>query len=199
MWISGGEHELSENIVHLVLARVKGAPAGVKGISLFIVPRYRVNADGSVGESNNVVLAGLNHKMGYRGTTNTLLNFGEGGETVGELIGEAGRGLPYMFKMMNEARIGVGMGAVMLGYAGYLASLEYARERKQGRHASNKDPGSGMVSIIEHADVKRLLLRQKTIVEGGLSARAVRLLPGGRDSNRAGRRQAGQRTPCLIC
>ena len=169
MWISGGEHELSENIVHLVLARIKGAPAGVKGISLFIVPRYRVNADGSVGESNNVVLAGLNHKMGYRGTTNTLLNFGEGGETLGELIGEAGRGLSYMFKMMNEARIGVGMGAVMLGYAGYLASLEYARERKQGRHASNKDPGSGMVAIIEHADVKRLLLRQKTIVEGGLA------------------------------
>jgi alkylation response protein AidB-like acyl-CoA dehydrogenase len=169
MWISGGEHELSENIVHLVLARIKGAPAGVKGISLFIVPRYRVNDDGSVGESNNVVLAGLNHKMGYRGTTNTLLNFGEGGETVGELIGEAGKGLSAMFHMMNEARIGVGMGAVMLGYAGYMASLEYAKERKQGRHASSKDPSGAMVSIIEHADVKRLLLRQKSFVEGGLA------------------------------
>ena len=169
MWISGGEHELSQNIVHLVLARIKGAPAGVKGISLFIVPRYRVNEDGSAGESNNVVLAGLNHKMGYRGTTNTLLNFGEGGETVGELLGEPGRGLSYMFRMMNEARIGVGMGAVMLGYAGYLASLEYARERKQGRHASNKNPESGMVAIIDHADVKRLLLRQKSFVEGGLA------------------------------
>ncbi len=169
MWISGGEHELSENIVHLVLARIKGAPAGVKGISLFIVPRYRVNEDGSLGEKNNVVLAGLNHKMGYRGTTNTLLNFGEGGETVGELVGETGRGLGYMFHMMNEARIGVGMGAVMLGYAGYLASLEYARERLQGRHASAKDPSGPMVSIIEHADVKRLLLRQKAFVEGGLA------------------------------
>ncbi|GGJ83829.1 acyl-CoA dehydrogenase [Deinococcus aquiradiocola] len=169
MWISGGEHELSENIVHLVLARIKGAPAGVKGISLFIVPRYRVNDDGSVGESNNVVLAGLNHKMGYRGTTNTLLNFGEGGETVGELIGEAGKGLSAMFHMMNEARIGVGMGAVMLGYAGYMASLEYARERRQGRPASAKDPNGPMVSIIEHADVKRLLLRQKSFVEGGLA------------------------------
>ncbi|TDE85273.1 acyl-CoA dehydrogenase [Deinococcus sp. S9] len=169
MWISAGEHELSENIVHLVLARIKGAPAGVKGISLFIVPRYRVNADGSLGESNNVVLAGLNHKMGYRGTTNTLLNFGEGGETIGELIGEPGRGLGYMFHMMNSARIGVGMGAVMLGYAGYLASLEYARERRQGRHASNKDPESEPVRIIEHADVRRLLLRQKSIVEGGLA------------------------------
>ena len=169
MWISGGEHELSENIVHLVLARIKGAPAGVKGISLFIVPRYRVNEDGRLGEKNNVVLAGLNHKMGYRGTTNTLLNFGEGGETVGELVGEAGRGLGYMFHMMNEARIGVGMGAVMLGYAGYMASLEYARERLQGRHVSAKDPAGPMVSIIEHADVKRLLLRQKAFVEGGLA------------------------------
>ncbi|WP_424951260.1 acyl-CoA dehydrogenase [Deinococcus sp.] len=169
MWISGGEHELTENIVHLVLARIRGAPAGVKGISLFIVPRYRVNPDGSVGERNNVVLAGLNHKMGYRGTTNTLLNFGEGGETVGELIGEPGRGLSAMFHMMNEARIGVGMGAVMLGYAGYLASLEYARDRRQGRHASSKDPLSPPIPIIEHADVKRLLLRQKAIVEAGLS------------------------------
>jgi len=169
MWISGGEHELAENIVHLVLARIKGAPAGVKGISLFIVPRYRVNADGSVGDSNNVVLAGLNHKMGYRGTSNTLLNFGEGGETTAELIGEPGRGLSYMFHMMNEARIGVGMGAVMLGYAGYMASLDYAKERKQGRHASSKDPSGPMVSIIEHADVKRLLLRQKSFVEGGLA------------------------------
>lgn len=169
MWISGGEHELSENIVHLVLARVKGAPAGVKGISLFIVPRYRVNPDGSVGESNNVVLAGLNHKMGYRGTSNTLLNFGEGGDSIGEMVGEAGRGLAYMFHMMNEARIGVGMGAVMLGYAGYMASLEYARERRQGRPAADRNPESQPVPIIGHADVRRLLLRQKALVEGGLA------------------------------
>ena len=169
MWISAGEHELTGNIVHLVLARIKGGPAGVKGISLFLVPRYRINPDGSVGESNNVVLAGLNHKMGYRGTTNTLLNFGEGGETIGEIVGEPGRGLAQMFHMMNEARIGVGMGAVMLGYAGYLVSLEYARERRQGRLPSNKDPQSPPIPIIEHADVRRLLLRQKAIVEGGLS------------------------------
>lgn len=174
MWISGGEHELSENIVHLVLARIKGAPAGVRGISLFLVPRYRINADGSVGQgeekqSNHVVLAGLNHKMGHRGTTNTLLNFGEGGETIGELVGEPGRGLAQMFHMMNEARIGVGMGAVMSGYAGYLASLEYARDRRQGRPASNRDPQAEPVPIIEHADVRRMLLRQKVFVEGGLS------------------------------
>ncbi|MGX9688171.1 acyl-CoA dehydrogenase [Deinococcus wulumuqiensis] len=174
MWISGGEHELSENIVHLVLARIKGAPAGVKGISLFLVPRYRIDADGRVGQgeakqSNHVVLAGLNHKMGHRGTTNTLLNFGEGGETIGELVGEPGRGLAQMFHMMNEARIGVGMGAVMSGYAGYLASLEYARDRRQGRPASNRDPQAEPVPIIEHADVRRMLLRQKVFVEGGLS------------------------------
>ncbi|MFC4638248.1 acyl-CoA dehydrogenase [Deinococcus hohokamensis] len=169
MWISGGEHELSENIVHLVLARIQGAPAGVRGISLFLVPRYRVREDGTPGESNHVVLAGLNHKMGYRGTTNTLLNFGEGGETIGELVGEPGRGLAQMFHMMNEARIGVGMGAVMLGYAGYLASLEYARDRLQGRAASQKDPSSAPVPIIRHADVRRLLLRQKVFVEGGLA------------------------------
>lgn len=174
MWISGGEHELSENIVHLVLARIKGAPAGVRGISLFLVPRYRIDADGRVGQgeakqSNHVVLAGLNHKMGHRGTTNTLLNFGEGGETIGELVGEPGRGLAQMFHMMNEARIGVGMGAVMSGYAGYLASLEYARDRRQGRPASNRDPQAEPVPIIEHADVRRMLLRQKVFVEGGLS------------------------------
>lgn len=169
MWISGGEHELSENIIHLVLARIAGAPAGVKGISLFLVPRYRVGPDGKPGESNHVVLAGLNHKMGYRGTTNTLLNFGEGGETVGELVGEPGQGLAQMFHMMNEARIGVGMGAVMLGYAGYLASLEYARERRQGRLPGNKDPHSPPVPIIAHPDVRRMLLRQKSFVEGGLA------------------------------
>ncbi|MBJ7453336.1 MAG: acyl-CoA dehydrogenase, partial [Blastococcus sp.] len=115
MWISGGDHELTENIVHLVLAKVPGGPAGVKGISLFVVPKFLVGDDGTLGERNDVVLAGLNHKMGYRGTTNTLLNFGEGVHTpggragaVGYLVGEENRGLTYMFHMMNEARIGVG-------------------------------------------------------------------------------------------
>ncbi|MFL6061923.1 MAG: acyl-CoA dehydrogenase [Marmoricola sp.] len=159
MWISGGEHDLSENIVHLVLARVAGAPAGVKGLSLFIVPK--VLPDGT---RNDVTLAGLNHKMGYRGTTNTLLNFGERGGAVGDLIGEEGRGLAYMFHMMNEARIGVGMGAVALGYTGYLKSLQYAKERVQGREVGSSTP----VAIAEHADVKRMLLAQKAYVEGGL-------------------------------
>src|SRR5262249_5192054 len=109
MWISGAEHELNENIVNLVLAKIPGEPARTKGISLFIVPKYLVNADGSIGERNNVVLAGLNHKMGQRGITNTVLSF-EG--AVGYLVGEPHRGLAYMFHMMNEARLGVGMAAV---------------------------------------------------------------------------------------
>lgn len=176
MWISGGEHELSENIVHLVLAKLPGAPAGVKGISLFLVPRFLLNADGSIAERNDVVLAGLNHKMGYRGTTNTLLNFGEGryrpggrAGAVGWLVGEPHKGLSYMFHMMNEARIGVGLGAAALGYTGYLHSLQYARERLQGRLPINKDPSSDPVPLIAHADVRRMLLAQKSYVEGGLA------------------------------
>ncbi|PNY79618.1 acyl-CoA dehydrogenase [Deinococcus koreensis] len=169
MWISGGEHELTENIVHLVLARIQGGPAGVRGISLFLVPRFRVDGQGGVGESNHVVLAGLNHKMGYRGTTNTLLNFGEGGESIGELVGEPGQGLAQMFHMMNEARIGVGLGAVMLASSGYQVSLAYARERRQGRPPGSRDPLSPPIPITGHADVRRLLLRQKCVVEGGLA------------------------------
>ena len=176
MWISGAEHELTENIVNLVLAKIPGGPPGTKGISLFIVPKFVVNADGSVGERNDVVLAGLNHKMGQRGITNTVLNFGEGKFSpggkpgaVGYLVGEPHRGLAYMFTMMNEARLGVGMGAVSLGYTGYLKSLEYARERPQGRPVLAKDPSAPQVPIIEHADVKRMLLAQKAYVEGGMA------------------------------
>ena len=165
MWISAGEHELSENIVHLVLAKIPGAPPGVRGISLFIVPKYRVNDDGKIGDRNNIELAGLNHKMGFRGTTNTVLNFGEHGECQGFLVGEEHQGLFYMFDMMNEARIGVGMTATVLGYSGYLHSLDYARKRPQGRAIDQKNPTSPQVEIIEHADIKRLLLAQKAAVE----------------------------------
>ncbi|MFG3259632.1 acyl-CoA dehydrogenase [Streptomyces sp. NPDC048172] len=180
MWISGGDHELAENIVHLVLARIPGGPPGVKGLSLFVVPKYLVGPDGSLGERNDVVPAGLNHKMGYRGTVNALLNFGEGsrhtpgGEAgaVGHLVGEPHRGLAYMFHMMNGARIGVGAGAMALGYTGYLKSLEYARERPQGRPLTGdgaKDPEAPQVPIVEHADVRRMLLAQKSYVEGALA------------------------------
>ncbi|MFQ6326924.1 acyl-CoA dehydrogenase [Nocardia sp. CWNU-33] len=176
MWISGGDHELTDNIVHLVLAKIPGGPAGTKGISLFIVPKFLVEDDGSLGQRNDVALAGLNHKMGYRGTTNTVLNFGEGKHTpggapgaVGYLIGEPHRGLSYMFHMMNEARLGVGLGATALGYTGYLKSLDYARERTQGRPVTAKDPATPQVPIIEHADVRRMLLAQKSYVEGALA------------------------------
>ena len=169
MWISGGDQEISDNIVHLVLARIPGGPAGVKGISLFIVPKLLVGKDGTLGERNGVALAGLNHKMGYRGTTNTLLNFGEDRPCIGERLGEAHHGLAYMFQMMNEARIGVGMGATALAAAGYRASLAYARERPQGRLTGAKDPAAPQVPIIEHADIRRLLMAQKTAVEGALA------------------------------
>ncbi|MDP2005744.1 MAG: acyl-CoA dehydrogenase [Rubrivivax sp.] len=191
MWISGGEHELTPNIVHLVLAKIPGPDGklvpGVKGISLFVVPKSMVNAQGELtGERNDVALAGLNHKLGYRGTTNALLNFGEGrfpvhGEAggldgkgagaVGWRVGAPGEGLRCMFHMMNEARIGVGLGAVMLGFAGYTQSLEYARQRTQGRPLSgaDKDATQPPVPLIAHADVKRMLLAQKAYVEGGLA------------------------------
>ena len=183
MWISGGEHELAENIIHLVLAKIPGSDGktvpGVKGISLFIVPKWLVDEQARLtGERNDVTLAGLNHKLGYRGTTNCLLNFGEGrhqprghGGAIGYLVGRPGEGLKAMFHMMNEARIGVGLGAVMLGYAGYEASLDYARERPQGRPmtAAGKDAAQPQRPIIEHADVKRMLLAQKSYVEGGLA------------------------------
>jgi alkylation response protein AidB-like acyl-CoA dehydrogenase len=176
MWISGAEHELTDNIVNLVLAKIPGGPPGTKGISLFVVPKFLVNPNGSIGERNDVVLAGLNHKMGQRGITNTVLSLGDGtyrpgGKpgAVGYLVGEQHRGIAYMFTMMNEARLGVGMGAVALGYTGYLKSVEYARQRPQGRPITAKDPSTPQVPIIEHADVKRMLLAQKAYVEGGMA------------------------------
>ncbi|MFC4147925.1 acyl-CoA dehydrogenase [Micromonospora mangrovi] len=176
MWISGGDHELAENIVHLVLARIPGGPPGVKGISLFIVPKVLLDEDGQLGPRNDVVLVGLNHKMGYRGTTNTLLNFGEGvhrpygrAGAVGHLVGEPHQGLAQMFHMMNEARIGVGAGATALGYTGYLKSVAYARQRPQGRPVADKDPTAPQVPIVAHPDVRRMLLAQKSYVEGALA------------------------------
>lgn len=169
MYISGGDQSITENIVHMVLAKIKGAPAGVKGISLFICPKVLVNEDGSLGERNDVALAGLLHKMGYRNTTSTVLNFGENGGAEAYLVGEPHRGLQYMFQMMNEARIGVGLGAAILGYQGYNYSLNYARERPQGRLPSCNDPHAPQINIIEHADVRRMLLAQKAYAEGALA------------------------------
>ena len=169
MWISGGDHELAETIVHLVLAKIPGGPPGVRGISLFAVPRNHVDSDGTVGAGNDVRLAGINHKMGWRGTVNCVLSFGEQGQCRAELVGLPHHGLEYMFQMMNAARLGVGMNAVALGYAGYMHALAYARERPQGRSLSARDPTLPPVPILRHGDVRRMLLSQKCWVEGGLA------------------------------
>lgn len=166
IFISGGDHNITENIVHLVLARVKGAPKGVKGISLFVVPKFLVNDDGSLGERNDVALAGLFHKMGGRAHTSTSLSFGEQGGAEAYLVGEENHGLKYMFHMMNEARIMVGTSAAAVALTGYQYSLDYAKERPQGRLPSCKDPLSPPVNIIDHADVRRMLLAQKAYAEG---------------------------------
>ena len=183
MWISAGEHELTDNIIHLVLAKIPGPDGklipGTRGISLFIVPKKMVDGHGQLtGVRNDVALAGLNHKLGWRGTTNTLLNFGEGkypvdgrAGAVGYLVGKPHEGLRCMFHMMNEARIGVGTAATMLGMAGYYASLDYAKNRPQGRPitGSGKDAAAPQSRIIEHADVRRMLLAQKSYCEGALA------------------------------
>ena len=204
MWISNGEHELSENIIHLVLAKIPDDDGrlvpGTRGISLFVVPKKLVGGDGELtGERNDVALAGLNHKLGYRGIPNTLLNFGEGRHPVrggagaiGYRVGRPGEGLRCMFHMMNEARIAVGLGATMLGFAGYEASLEYAKSRPQGRPVgpAGKDPTQPQVRIVEHADIKRMLLAQKSYCEGALAlelycARLVDELHTGSDDAKA--------------
>ncbi|NYT64413.1 acyl-CoA dehydrogenase [Alcaligenaceae bacterium] len=176
MWISGAEHDLTDNIIHLVLAKIPDAngqlPPGPKGISLFVVPKFLVDSNGDLSTTrNDVVLTGLNHKLGYRGIPNTLLSFGENSGAIGYRIGEPGQGLALMFHMMNEARINIGMGAAMLGYAGYESSLDYARERRQGHLRSNKgtERGNSQVKLIEHPDVKRMLLAQKSFSEGALA------------------------------
>lgn len=175
MWISAGDHELTDNIVHLVLAKIPGGPAGTRGISLFAVPKILVGDDGSLGERNDVVLTGINHKMGWRGTVNTAPSFGSGAFTpggqpgaVGYLVGEPHRGLSYMFTMMNEARIAVGLSGTALGYTGYLKSLAYARSRPQGR-ALGAGSDQAQIPLVEHADVRRMLLAQKAYVEGALA------------------------------
>jgi alkylation response protein AidB-like acyl-CoA dehydrogenase len=176
MWISGGDHEMSDNIIHLVLAKTPGSPPGVKGISLFIVPKHLVDDGGRPSTRNSVVLVGLNHKMGNHGTTNALLNFGDDSITpngrngaVGYLVGQEFDGLRQMFHMMNEARIGVGLAATAQGYTAYLQALSYARTRLQGRLLSPGHESVEEMPIISHPDVRRMLLAQKSYVEGALA------------------------------
>jgi butyryl-CoA dehydrogenase len=165
IYISCGDHDACENVIHLMLAKIPGAPLGVKGISLFVVPQKRVPS----GEPNDVLTEGIYHKMGYKGAPIAHLMIGSQDGCEGYLVGEAHQGLSYMFQMMNEARIGVGMNAVAIGTAAYYASLAYAKERPQGRKLGEKDLSQPQVPIIRHADVKRMLLFQKAITEGALN------------------------------
>jgi alkylation response protein AidB-like acyl-CoA dehydrogenase len=168
LFISAGDHDGVENVVHLALARIKDAPAGVKGISLFIVPKYRAGENGKL-VFNDVNCAGIYHKLGYRGAPITQLSFGENDDCRGYLIAQPGKGLFAMFQMMNAARIEVGLGAAAIASAAYYAALEYTRERPQGRPITAKDPTTPQIPIIEHADIKRMLLFQRAVVEGSLS------------------------------
>ncbi len=168
IFISAGDHNGVENIIHLMLAKIEGGPPGVKGVSLFIVPKKRIDENGQL-VSNDIVTSQIFHKMGYRGTPITELSVGEKGDCRGYLVGEPHKGLVYMFQMMNEERIGVGLGATAIASAAYYAALEYSKERLQGRNLLAKDPLTPQVSIIEHADVRRMLLFQRAVVEGSLS------------------------------
>jgi len=168
IFISAGDHDGVENVIHLMLAKIEGAPAGVKGISLFVVPKKRLNNTGSL-VSNDVVTSGVYHKLGCRGCPIVQLSMGDENDCRGWLVGEPHNGLRYMFQMMNEARIGVGLGATSMATAAYYAALEYTRTRRQGRIVSQKDPLHPQVPIIEHADVKRILLFQRAVVEGSLA------------------------------
>jgi alkylation response protein AidB-like acyl-CoA dehydrogenase len=166
IYISGGDHNATENVVHLLLARQKGGVKGMKGVSLFVVPKHLPTADGLV--DNHVTTAGIYGKMGQKGYVAAHLMYGEQGETKGYLVGEELRGLNCMFQMMNEARIGTGIMAAGSASAAYYASLQYAKERPQGRHPGNKDVNTPQVIIAEHADVRRMLLFQKAVVEGSV-------------------------------
>ena len=168
IFISGGQHEACDNFIHLTLARIEGAPAGTKGISLFIIPKFRPNEDGSLAY-NDVYCAGDFQKMGQRGYATTHLSFGDNDDCRGYLVGEPHKGLSYMFQMMNGARISVGQSAAAVAMAAYQASLQYAMERPQGRPSGEKDPSKPPTLIINHADVQRMLLTQKAIIEGALS------------------------------
>jgi len=168
IFISAGDTDATDNTVHLMLAKIKGAPAGVKGISLFVVPKYRFTRDGGL-ERNDIVCSGIEHKMGFKGSPICTLNMGENNDCHGYLVGQPHMGLTYMFQMMNEARIGVGIAAVAKATAAYYDALEYTKQRLQGRKANQKDPSSPQVPLIEHADIRRMLLFQRAICEGGLS------------------------------
>jgi alkylation response protein AidB-like acyl-CoA dehydrogenase len=166
-FISAGDHDLTPNIIHPVLARIEGDPPGTKGISIFIVPKYTVNDDGAIGESNDINTGGIEHKMGIKGSSTATLNFGENGKCIGELLGNEREGMKIMFQMMNEARLGTGMQGLEMGSAAYEHAVAYAKERVQGIPVwEMKNPQAKAVTIINHPDVRKKLLWMKSHVEG---------------------------------
>ncbi|MCE9578474.1 MAG: acyl-CoA dehydrogenase [Deltaproteobacteria bacterium] len=167
IFISGGDHDFADNVVHMTLARIAGAPAGIKGVSLFCVPKRRLEGGALV--DNDVAVAGVIHKIGWRGLPSLALNYGEGDDCHGWLVGEPHRGISYMFQMMNEARLMVGLNGVSTASVAYQEAVAYAKTRPQGRPLAAKDPATPQIPIIAHADVRRMLLRQRAIVTGGLA------------------------------
>ncbi|QDQ27963.1 acyl-CoA dehydrogenase [Chitinimonas arctica] len=163
IFITYGEHDMAENIVHLVLARLPDAPAGVKGISLFVVPKFLVNADGSLGARNDVKCVLIEHKMGIHGSPTCVMSYGDNGGATGWLVGEANRGLNYMFTMMNAARLGVGVEGMALGEAAYQKAVSYARDRVQSRELGSDNPAPA--AIIRHADIRRMLMTMRALTE----------------------------------
>ncbi len=168
IFISAAEHDCVENVINLLLARIEGAPPGVKGLSLFVVPKKRINSNGEL-EDNDLLCAGIYHKLGWRGAPLTQLSFGENDDCRAWLVGEPNQGLRYMFQLMNDARVLVGMSATATASAAYYSALNYTKERPQGRKITEKDPNQPQIPIIEHTDVKRMLLFQRAIVDGSLS------------------------------
>jgi len=168
IFISAGDHNGVDNVVHLMLAKIAGAPPGVKGISLFVVPKKRLDENGEL-ISNDVVTSGVYHKLGYRGCPIAQLSLGDKNDCHGWLVGEPHNGLKYMFLMMNGARVGVGLGAASMATAAYYAALDYSKTRRQGRNVGQKDPTQPPIPIIEHADIKRMLLFQRAVIEGAFS------------------------------
>ena len=171
IFITYGEHDLAENIVHLVLARVSGAPEGVKGISLFLVPKFAVNADGSLGERNDVHCVSIEHKLGIKASPTAVLQYGDNGGAVGQLIGEENRGLETMFIMMNAARYGVGVQGIAVAERSYQQAAAFARERVQGRPVDGSLPQAG--PILHHPDVRRMLMTMRALTEGCRAMAAV--------------------------
>ncbi|NPU85263.1 MAG: acyl-CoA dehydrogenase [Syntrophaceae bacterium] len=166
-FITGGDHDLTENIIHPVLARIEGDPAGTSGISIFLVPKYVVNDDGTLGRRNDFSIGGIEHKMGLHGSSTCVMNFGDNGDCYAELLGKEREGIKVMFQMMNEARIGVGLQSLAAASMSYLHALQYSKERLQGSSLLNmKNPEAPRVPIIQHADVRRMLLWMKAHVDG---------------------------------